>query len=97
MQAVLHKGNPFASGTMMVAKWFKRGLSKEAAFFNADIEVNIRARNLLAAFATIDVCSRPIRLNDTEIWYKPPRVIYRERGRWRTGPSYLQRRQARSG
>ena len=106
-QAVLDKGNPFASGTfrlvakglftdgdrqgqMMVAKWFKRGLSKEAAFFNADIEVNIRARNLLAAFATIGVCSRPIRLNDTEIWYKPPRATYRERGRWRTGPSYLQ-------
>jgi hypothetical protein len=106
-QAVLDKGNPFASGTfrlvakglftdgdrhgqMMGAKWFKRGLSKEAAFFNADIEVNIRARNLLAAFATIGVCSRPIRLNDTEIWYKPPRATYRERGRWRTCPSYLQ-------
>ena len=49
----------------MVAKWFKRGLSKEAAFFDADIMVNRKARNLLAAFATIGVTSRQIRLNDS--------------------------------
>ncbi len=78
-------------GQMMVAKWFKRGLSKEAAFFDADIMVNRKARNLLAAFATIGVTSHQIRLIDSEIWYKPPRVTYRVRGRTRRGPSYLQR------
>ena len=49
--------------------------------------VNEKARNLLAAFATIGVANRKIHLNGSEIWYNPPRVTYRVRGRTRRVPA----------
>lgn len=76
-------------GQAFVAKWFKFGLRKEAAFFSADMEVNERARNLIAQFVALRISSLRIRLNDAEVWTKPPRSSTRVNGRWRKGPAWV--------
>ena len=84
-------------GQNFVAKWFKSGMSKEEAYFAADVKTNERALSLLASFCAAGITSRTIRLNDAEVWCKPARAMQRVRGRLRKGPAVVQRERTQDG
>jgi len=78
------------AGRLFVAKWFKQGRTKEAAFFATDVLVAQKSEELVRQFTTRGFAGGcGVRLLVPQVWSLLPRERVRRGRYWKKGPQFL--------